>query len=384
MTSSTTTFRVLAGCAGVPGSPTTAARLRREAAGLSSWEGLAQGAENHGLEPLVLTHFRDASLAMPAHIGDRLRARWMQHAHAYAVRTRVVSEVAHAFEGASIPFLLLKGAALAHLVYETPLLRPMRDVDVLVRKRDARRACVVLQGCGFSPKGPAVAPGYHHLQGMSTTVDGATVTIELHHELLRATPFLKPVCYEDVRNNAQPFEWAGMRVHTVGAEDMLWHLYAHAFAVNVLRPEIRLISVADLVNATETWADGLDWGRLQRQYGRLFRALALLHHLTPWSPTVLERLGRTASGTRVHAHRAISKPPAGIRPIASSVAWTGALKRDVLWPPEWWFRVRYGIDAPGCWLWYRFAGHPARLLLAAADTAKTRFAKRLRPIRDDA
>ena len=40
---------------------------------------------------------------------------------------------------AGVPFLVLKGAALAHLVYGDPRLRPMRDVDLLIRKADGRR-----------------------------------------------------------------------------------------------------------------------------------------------------------------------------------------------------------------------------------------------------
>jgi hypothetical protein len=362
---SNTTFRALALCAGLPGNPAVKERLRSEAAGLPSWDDLAQAAEDHGLEPLVLAHFRNAGIAIPADIGDRLRARWMQHAHAHAVRTRVVCELARVFAAASIPFLLLKGAALAHLVYDKPLLRPMRDVDVLVRKRDVRRAHAVLQGGGFTPEGPAVAPDYHHLQAMSTTVEGATVTIELHHELLRATAFLKPICYENVRGDAQPFEWAGTQFHTLGREDMLWHVYAHAFAINVLRPAVRLISVADLVSLVEAWVDRLDWDRVGREFGRVLRALPLFHHLTPWSPRVLEVLGGG------------SRRSGGVRPIASSVVWSGALNRDVLWPPEWWFRVRYGIDGPRRWSWYRVIGHPARLVLAAGQTATTRMAKRV-------
>jgi len=342
-------------------------RLRDEVIDLTGWDDLAQGAEDHGLEPLVLARFQDAGVAMPAPIVDRLRVRRMQHAHAHAVRTRVVGELARAFDAASIPFLLLKGAALAHLVYDTPLLRPMRDVDLLLRKRDVSRAHAVLERGGFTPSGIAVTPDYHHLRAMSTTVDGAMVTIELHHEVLRATPFLKPICYEDVQDGAQSLTWAGTTFHTVGREDMLWHLYAHAFAINVLRPEIRLNSIADLVHAVEKWVDALDWDRLRRQHGRLVRALPLLHHLTPLSPAVLAKLGRAPSEPR--------RPVAP--PIAAPLRWTGALKRDVLWPAEWWFRMRYGVEKRRDWLWYRFAGHPARLLLASAGTARTRFTKRL-------
>ncbi len=370
------TFRVLALCAGRPGSAELRERLRGEAAGLSDWNDLTDGAEYHGLEPLVLTQLRDAAIAVPADVEDRLRARWMQHAHAYAVRTRVVLELARALDAERIPFLLLKGAALAHLVYASPLLRPMRDVDVLVRKEDMWRARGVLERAGFSPAGAAVAPDYHHLQSMATRVDGATVTIELHYELLRATAFLNPLDYEDLRDNAQPFDWAGVQLHTLGREDMLWHVYAHAFAINVLRPEVRLISIADLVNAVEGWADTLDWDRLQRRHGRLFRALPLLHHLTPWSPNVVAKLGGRAADVHSPFRPGVCNAPFGLGPLTSSVTWTGALKADVWWPPEWSFRVRYGIDSPGSWLWYRFASHPARLLLAAANTARTRLGSR--------
>ena len=366
MTSSATTFRILALCAGTS-SPALTARLREEAIDLPGWDDLAQGAEDHGLEPLVLARFHDAGVAMPPANADRLRVRRLQHAHAHAVRTRVVLELARAFDAASVPFLLLKGSALAHLVYDTPTLRPMRDVDVLVRKRDLRRAHDVLQRRGFTPSGIAVAPDYHHLQAMSTTVDGATVTIELHHELLRATPLLKPICYEDVEGRAQSLKWAGAAFQTLGREDTLWHLYAHAFAINVLRPDIRLNSVADLVHAAEKWVGSLDWDRLRRHYGRLFRALPLLHHLTPLSPALLGKLHRAPPETRWAV-----KPP-----IVSPLRWTGALKRDVWWPDEWWFRVRYGVEKRRDWLWYRFAGHPARLLLASAGTGRTRFTKRL-------
>ena len=192
---------------------------------------------------------------------------------------------------AGVPFLVLKGAALAHLVYGDPRLRPMRDVDLLIRKADAGRALDVLMRCGFRPGGTAVPSRHHHLQAMARTLEGATVTIELHHELMVRTPFVEPRDYDDLIRRSQPFEWGGMTCQTLGREDMLWHVYAHAFVINTLRPgAIRLLSVADLVHATEAWIDRIDWARLRRQYGRLLRALHVLHDLVPWSPHVAEVL----------------------------------------------------------------------------------------------
>ena len=168
---------------------------------------------------------------------------------------------------AGVPFLVLKGAALAHLVYGDPRLRPMRDVDLLIRKADAARALDVLMRCGFRPGGAIVPSRHHHLQGMAKTLEGATVTIELHHELMVRTPFVEPRGYDDLIRWSQPFEWGGVTCRTLGREDMLWHVYAHAFVINTLRPgAIRLLSIADLVQATEAWIDEIDWPRLRRQY----------------------------------------------------------------------------------------------------------------------
>ncbi len=317
MTLSDGAFRFLSLCASPPGSSAVAPRLPSALACVPSLDELAAAAEQHGLEPLVLAHLERAGVAVPAVFRDRLRARRTQHAHAAAVRARVVAGVVCAMAQAEVSFLVLKGAALAHLVYDGPRLRPMRDVDLLIRKADAGRALDVLLRCGFSPGGMTVPSFHHHLQAMAKTLEGATVTIELHHELMPRTPFVEPRGYEDLIRRSQPFEWGGMSYRTLGCEDMLWHVYAHAFVINTLRPgAIRLLSVADLVHATEAWVDRLDWARLRRQHGRLLRAMHVLHDLVPWSPHVAEVL-----------RKQVARPATVIRayPIDSDPDWSTAL-----------------------------------------------------------
>ena len=142
-------FRFLSLCAQLPGSAAVAQRLPSALSAVPSFDELATAAEQHGMEPLVLAHIERTGLAIPADLRARLRARRTQHAHAAAVRTRVIADVACAMAQAGVPFLVLKGAALAHLVYGDPRLRPMRDIDLLIRKADAGRALDVLMRCGF-------------------------------------------------------------------------------------------------------------------------------------------------------------------------------------------------------------------------------------------
>jgi hypothetical protein len=274
----------------------------------------------------------------------------------------VVSECLIALEQAGIPLLVLKGAALARLVYASQLLRPMHDVDILVPETTARRACDVLHGLGFSASGQAVGPSHHHLPGLSRTIDGATITIEVHTELLARTPFVATLRYRDLCGASQTFDWNGLAVRTLGCEDMLWHVYAHAFVINVFCRGIRLIAVADLMHVTEAWLDAIDWDDMNRRYFRLVRALPYVHHLAPWSRRVRARLPSIAAG-----------PVAAVRPISPPLAWWGALHHDVLWPPPWWFAMRYGVRGPFDWTWYRVIGHPARLAAATGAAMKRRL-----------
>jgi hypothetical protein len=93
------------------------------------------------------------------------------------------------------------------------------------------------------------------------------------------------------------------------------------------------VSIADLVHATETWIDQIEWARLRRQYPRLMGALSVLQDLVPWSPHVADvvREQVTPPATAVRAY-----------PMASDMYWSARLLPAVLWPPDWWFRMRYG------------------------------------------
>jgi hypothetical protein len=369
------TFRFLTLCAPPPGSAAVAQRLPSALAAVPSFGELVDAAEHHGMEPLVLAHIERTGLASPADFRARLRARRTQHAHAAAVRERVVGDVVCAMAQAGVPFLVLKGAALAHLVYDDPRLRPMRDVDLLIRKADGGHALDVLMRCGFRPGGTAVPRHHHHLQAMAKTLEGATVTIELHHELMVRTPFVEPRGYDDLIHRSQPVEWDGLSCQTLGCEDMLWHVYAHAFVINTLRPgAIRLLSVADVVHTTEAWIDRIDWERIRREYPRLLRALHVLQDLVPWSPHVAEVLVRRSPKGEGGLVRRSSKGEGGRAcPIDSTLDWSAALIPDILWPPEWWFRMRYGITTWPRWVWFRSVGHPARLALSARRAVMVRL-----------
>jgi hypothetical protein len=269
----------------------------------------------------------------------------------------VTAAVLDALEAAGIAALILKGAALAHLVYPFPFLRPMRDLDLLVPADHADRAWRRLLASGFSPAGPHPGPRHHHLQPLATSLDGVTVFVEVHKRLLGAIPFVSPVGYENLAARSQTFNCGARPARTLSREDILWHVYAHAFAIDVLRPDVRLISVADLVAAMEAWVDVLDWDRLQRKYPRLVRALPHIGQIAPWSLVVEQHVGSRPR----HAVTAYG--------TLSPRLWRNALSPRIWWPLPWWFDVRYGVDGPVRRFWHRVITHPATVVLSALDLA---------------
>ena len=111
------------------------------------WQAILRKTEGWGLAPLVYTNLRQAVQAgqMPKEVADRLR--YLSHRdtiHDVARRELLRTTLLRLAE-ASIPVIVLKGAALATLVYPSPALRPMRDIDLLIQRDDQDRLEAVLR-----------------------------------------------------------------------------------------------------------------------------------------------------------------------------------------------------------------------------------------------
>src|SRR5215212_5942003 len=285
-------FSLLALCARGQGHPAQVALIREHAQTLQQWDGLPALAEAHGLVPLVYTHLQAAGVAVPPAIKAQLLGYYMQHAHATRMRTQVLSDILTCYQAAGIDTLVLKGAALAHIVYPQPLLRPMRDIDILVRAEEVYRAYVLLPEIGFTPPQGAhhgLGPDHHHLTAIKRVADGFSVSVELHHAL-HLNERGDPLRYDAYAPAAQSFMLGGVTAWTLGREETLWHIYRHAFCMPVGYEPLRLIWVADLIGLVEAWVDVLDWERVRWQYRAAWNVLPLLHSLSPWSEAVLERL----------------------------------------------------------------------------------------------
>jgi hypothetical protein len=333
-----------------------------QAAGqFTAWADLLSQAKAQGLESLLYHHLHAAGASLPPQIKRELQARYVRHGHANQVQTQALVEILTAYEAAGIEALVLKGAALAHLIYPQPGLRPMRDVDILVKKSEVRQGQQILAELGYYAPVPSAAhlPD-KHLATATRRVEGLLVSVELHHNLYHS---FQPVSLtiEGVTGPPLAFPLAGVTAHTLGYEDMLAHLCEHvAFHASIWEP-IRLIWVADIVGFAELFAVEIDWDRLAWQQPYVLKVLSLFHFVTPLS----DRLHRLAPLKLGYPPRGIGQEFAGF-PRFSLAEQRGKGYRqmlyDAFYPSEWWLRLHYRLDSAQSLLWYRWFRHPLYIL----------------------
>jgi len=194
----------------------------------------------------------------------------------FAAAARLVFRLLHA---AAIPFVVLKGIALAEHVYPHFAMRTTSDLDVLIRREDLQRADLVLREQGFqaldSTPGQALLnpPGYlasleYHRPGM------AFAYVHLHWHLINtsvpATAFIDKLDMERLWEKAVVAKVAAAEVRLLGPEHLLVYLCEHALRVG--HAFDRLILVCDIFYAVQAYADRLDWDNVAAEA----KALGLL------------------------------------------------------------------------------------------------------------
>lgn len=196
------------------------------------WTKLTERATQHRFLPYLdfaLSPLPQAAAHMP---GDNRRRGWMIR---YLSIFRECSLIHQILTRNGIPHLFLKGVPLALGCYPKPMLRPVRDIDILVRPADLPRAFELLQA-----EGGTIDHFAHKGDGLDTTAKHCTpiwspsqvIAIELHDKLVGdAGPFS-----DEAATNFTEAAWVHADTFPVGAQEMpcpgpdmmFLHLVVHA------------------------------------------------------------------------------------------------------------------------------------------------------------
>lgn len=307
-----------------------------------SWEHLIHSAEQHGIASLLYKHIRDIDFQIPEASRRLLQSLYLRNRMSSRIRNKAVVEIINAYQFEGIDVLLVKGIALCNFVYSETGLRPMRDIDLLVKKSDLKKAEKVLLDLGYiAAQHHAIPHDYYHLVPLEKKIDGLPVGIELHHNLLPFHPQYPLWPLEKSYGHAREIEIDGTCAKTLSLEDTLYYVYLHGFQAPLTYEPYRLMHVADIVSLVEKYLSDLNWSHIQIEASTLINSVSRFHFLTPWSDSVLTQLRLDVRKQPRGVGHAFSGWP--LQKIKDEKPCNiPMLLKETLLPSRWWLQVYYG------------------------------------------
>ncbi len=153
------------------------------------WSAFLVLAHAQGVAPLVSAAFQAShrSQLVPQKVQASLREMYYQSLAQNSLLLRDLQDILGALEAAQIPAVVLKGAHLAVDLYPDIALRPMHDLDVLVREDDFDGARQALEAIGYTQPFPVLSQRVTRQVGFELYLSkpgGQTPGVELHWGLV--------------------------------------------------------------------------------------------------------------------------------------------------------------------------------------------------------
>lgn len=259
------------------------------------WEYIIKNAGEHGLLPLL--HHNLSKLDegdVPENVLDYLRKQYNVNVAKNLLYYEELGTVLRVFKEEVIEVIVLKGAALAEIVYKDIGLRPFSDVDLLIQKRNLPGAKKILSELGYILDEEVSPEKYNEEFGCDLYFAGEKNIIEIHWDIVRklgSDRFMR-IDIEKIWDRALPTLISGVDTYVMSAEDQLLHLCIHLPKHRYNRL-IWLCDILEVVRHNE-----IDW-ELMMSFSEEYRTKAHMYYGLKFSdellgpeipPEVLEKL----------------------------------------------------------------------------------------------
>jgi len=235
------------------------------------WRALGELAEHHGVAPLVYWRLEQAGWpdSAPGKLRHRLSTGYYQSAATSALILGELRGIIAKFQQAGIAVLVLKGAHLAYTIYPEAALRPMSDIDLLVKAEDLPAAEAALASCGYHPSQASVSERLNRQQGHHLHLikgGGVSPAVELHWELLAGKADQRQVDAGWFWGRVETFNLPEGSAHAQGLDPTasLLYLAAHLFLKHQGSSD-RLLWLYDIARLLEQRGEAIDWAAALRQ-----------------------------------------------------------------------------------------------------------------------
>lgn len=235
------------------------------------WDYFLEKAREEGISPLVFIRLPKVVINendTPKYVTDELRKDYYLNASKNTLIFNELRNILKVLNKAGLRVIVLKGAALAEMAYGNLALRPMSDVDLLVKKEDLFSINEHLKGLGYFPSDRSVE-GIDFSSTYLTTLDyrnasANSPSFHIHWHFVNSTipndSYINNIKMEDIWQDAQKASVANVETLVMAPHHLIIHLSEHALRVTHSLSKLSLL--CDINEAINSYQEGLDWDRL--------------------------------------------------------------------------------------------------------------------------
>ena len=240
-------------------------RLTHLLASPLDWRELLEQADRHRMVPFLYHHLQGGPhKGAPASALAALAHRSREHLIWNVLLNRELIRLLGEFNRGGIPVMPLKGPLLADLLYGDFSLRPMGDIDLLIRREDLAKGEQILLRAGCI-RWPAAEEGADYHNSYATEGErGARIVVDLHWDL--ADSHVTRLDVREIWASASRIAWEGREVWTMTLPDLLLYLCLHAVkdGLGSLRPLLDIALVVERFGGILPWKELVEKARAAR------------------------------------------------------------------------------------------------------------------------
>lgn len=226
------------------------------------WEPIVDLARHQNLVPLLCHRIQKLGLSdvVPAEILSTLHSQYLRSA---ARGMRII----HQFEtllstlnSSHLPVIPLKGIYMVQMVYQNPALRPMGDLDILIKSQDSDQVVEIIRSMGYQPSRPYnLRSEYKFHRHLPEFIKQGAVPVEVHSALQEPTdPYnIDPGA---LWSRARETDHGGHVIYSLDVCDTILYLCLNVAFHDLFH--LGLIGLYDLGSVIEHYRTTLDYDEL--------------------------------------------------------------------------------------------------------------------------
>jgi hypothetical protein len=226
----------------------------------TDWQALRERSHAEGMDAVLFAHTTEAGLlsVMPTSVAEAFmatyRTNWIWNRRLRGEQRRIIDAIL----ARGIDVVLVKGVTLAERYYGEIALRPIGDIDLLVRPEEAADCGRILSACGYTPLPGREKPSqWHALVNRALAYHSdAGITIDVHWALASLPSYVSAFPQAEIWNSTENLVLAGSSARRLSTADELRFLCYHYAAQHL---DKRLIWLVDIAEILRTLPANWDW-----------------------------------------------------------------------------------------------------------------------------